>query len=148
MVYFKKTTKKQLGELLLERGIITREQIQETLDHQKNNGGLFGEILVELGYASEEDIAQALTAQYGFPYLPLLNYEIDSEIFSLLNKDICERLTLIPVDKIGNNLTLAMANPLNIKAIEEVEMVSGCSVQVFVSTTADVKEALNKYYSS
>lgn len=145
MVHFKKTTKKQLGELLLERGVISREQIQETLAHQKQHGGLFGEILVELNYASEEDIAQALTAQYGFPYLPLSNYTVDPQVLNTVPKNICEQYLLLPIDQIGKNLTLAMANPLNSNAIEEVEMASGCAVQVFVSTTADVKAAINQY---
>ena len=146
MVHFRKTTKKQLGELLLERGIISREQIQETLDHQKKKGGLFGEILVELNYASEEDIAQALTAQYGFPYLPLAQYEVEKDVLATVPQNLCEQYCLIPIDKIGKNLTLAMANPLNVHGIEEVELITGCAVQVFVSTTADVKNAIQKYY--
>jgi len=68
---------KQLGELLVERGLITVEQLEEALNKQRQKGGLIGEILVDMGLVKEEDIAQTLTAQYGFPYLPLSNYDID-----------------------------------------------------------------------
>lgn len=137
---------KQLGELLIERGIINEAQLEKALALQKGKGGLIGEILVGLGFAREEDIAQALTAQYGFPYLPLSNYEIDPEIVGIVPSRVARQYLLIPIDKIGNNLTLAMSNPLNVQAIEDIEMLSGCSVQTFVSTSTDIRKAIEKYY--
>jgi type IV pilus assembly protein PilB len=137
---------KQLGELLIERGVINDRQLERGLSAQKEKGGLIGEILVELGYAREEDIAQALTAQYGFPYLPLANYEIDADIVKIVPARVARQYMLIPIDKIGNNLTLAMSNPLNMQAIEDIEMLSSCSVQTFVSTATDIKKAIEKYY--
>ncbi|HRZ39757.1 MAG TPA: hypothetical protein P5246_02000 [Candidatus Omnitrophota bacterium] len=142
----KRTSNKQLGELLVERGVINQEQVAMAMAHQKDHGGLFGAILVELKFATEEDIAQALTCQYGFPYLPLSNYEIDQEVLDSVPQDVCQRFCLIPIDKIGKSLTLAMSDPLNIAAIEDVELLTGCAVQTFVSTAADIKEALQKYY--
>ena len=137
---------KTLGELLFDRGIINQAQMEQGLDIQRTKGGLIGEILVELGFVKEDDVAQALTAQYGFPYLPLGNYDIDPEIISIIPGRVARQYLLVPIDKIGNNLTLAMSNPLNIQAIEDVELLSGCSVQTFVSTTSDVKKAIEKYY--
>lgn len=131
---------------MIERGVIKGAQLQKALDTQKERGGLIGEILVELGFASEEDIAQALTAQYGFPYLPLANYEINPEVVSIIPGRVARQYMLLPIDKIGNNITLAMSNPLNIQAIEDVEMLSGCSVQTFVSTSSDIRRAIAKYY--
>jgi type IV pilus assembly protein PilB len=113
---------------------------------QKDKGGLIGEILVDLGFAKEEDIAQSLTAQYGFPYLPLSNYDINPEIINIVPGRVARQYLLVPIDKIGNNLTLAMSNPLNVQAIEDVELLSGCSVQTFVSTSSDIKKAIEKYY--
>lgn len=136
-----------IGDLLLVEGIISRQQLEEAVARQKNKGGLLGEILVELGHAREEDVIRALTFQYGFPYLPLASYEIESTVFSLVPIAVCERFCLIPIDKIGENLTIAMVNPLNVQAIEAVEGLSGCSVQVFVSTGTDVRSAIKKYYS-
>lgn len=137
---------KQLGELLIERGIINHHQLEKALALQKDKGGLIGELLVGLGFASEEDIAQALTAQYGFPYLPLNNYEINSEILEIIPGRVARQYLLIPVDKLGNNLTLAMSNPLNSQAIEDIELLSGSNVQIFVSTSSDIKMAIAKYY--
>lgn len=137
---------KQLGELLIERGIINQHQLDKGLAVQKERGGLIGEILVELGFTKEEDIAQALTAQYGFPYLPLGNYEINPEIANIIPARVAKQYMLVPIDKIGNNLTLAMSNPLNIQAIEDVELLSGCNVQTFVATSSDIKKAIEKYY--
>ena len=137
---------KQLGELLMERGILSQKQLENALEHQREKGGLIGELLVELGFVKEEDIAQALTAQYGFPYLPLSNYEINPEIISIIPVRVAKQYLLVPIDKIGNILTLAMSNPLNIQAIEDVELLSGCSVQTFVSTSSDIKKTIEKYF--
>ena len=142
----RKILNKQLGELLIERGIISDEQLAKALALQKEKGGLIGELLVELGFAKEEDIAQSLTAQYGFPYLPLSNYDINPEIINIVPGRVARQYLLVPIDKIGNNLTLAMSNPLNVQAIEDVELLSGCSVQTFVSTSSDIKKAIEKYY--
>lgn len=139
---------KQLGELLIEYGVISKEQLEKGLAVQKEKGGLIGEILVELGQAKEEDIAQCLTVQYGFPYLPLSNYEISAEVINLVPARIARQYQLIPIDKIGNNLTVAMSNPLNIQAVEDVQLLTNFRVQLFVSTSSDVKKAIEKYYKN
>ena len=146
MKHYRKISNKPLGELLVERGIISHEQLEAALQHQKKHGGLLGEIFVELKAATEKDIAQAITAQYGFPYLPLLNYEIEAEVIKAVPENLCRKHALIPIDKIGKSLTLAMANPLNLTAIEDVELISGCTVQMFVSKTSDIREAIDRYY--
>lgn len=137
---------KQLGELLVERGVIDPRQLEKALSIQKEKGGLIGEILVDLGFAKEEDIAQSLTAQYGFPFLPLANYEINADVISIIPARVAKQYVLIPIDKIGSNLTIAMSNPLNVQAIEDVELLSGCNIQTFVSTSSDIKKAIEKYY--
>lgn len=137
---------KQLGELLIEREIISQAQLDMALAVQKENGGLIGEILIGLKFAKEGDIAQALTAQYGFPYLPLGNYDINPDIINIIPARVARQYILMPIDKIGNNLTIAMSNPLNMQAIEDVELLSGCNVQTFVSTSSDIKRAIEKYY--
>lgn len=146
MAALKRLVSKQLGELLKERKIITDAQLHEALDLQKEKGGLIGEILVSLGYAKEEDIAQALTIQYGFPYLPLDNYEIEPEIINNIPKDVAQKYGVIPLDKIGTTLTVAMVNPLIPNVLEELEALTKCTVQPFVTTSSSFKKALKKYY--
>jgi type IV pilus assembly protein PilB len=147
--HFKKITNKQLGEVLLERGVITHEQLNLAIEYQKKHKGfLLGEVLVELKFATEKDIAQALTCQYGFPYLPLASYEIDPAVINSVPEHVCRQFCLIPIDKIGKSLTLAMSNPLNLQAAEDIELITGCTVQAFVSTTSDIKQSIDKYYKS
>ncbi len=146
MKHFRKTVNKQLGEILVERGVISRSNLDEALAYQRDHEVLFGEALVTLKLASEEDIVQALTCQYGFPYLPLSNYEIAPEVIATVPVNVCRKYSLIPIDKIGKSLTLAMANPLNIHALEDVELVTGCAVQTFVSTATDINNAIKRYY--
>ena len=148
MKNFRKTANKQLGEILLERGVISRVQLEAALKEQKELGLLFGEALVSLKYATEEDIVQALTCQYGFPFLPLSNYEISREVVAIVPVDVCKKYCLIPIDRIGRSLTLAMANPLNVQAFEDVERVTSCAVQAFVSTASEIKNGIKRYYES
>ena len=100
-------------------------------------------ILVEAEAPDAEFIQTVLD---GFPFLPLGNYDINTEILNLIPARVAKQYLLIPVDKIGNNLTIAMSNPLNVQAVEDVELLSGCSVQIFVSTSSDVKKAIERYY--
>lgn len=137
---------KQLGELLMERGIISQQQLDHALSTQKARGGLLGQVLVELGFATEEQIAQAITAQYGFPYLPLESLEIDPEVIELVPEHVARQYCLIPIDRIGKGITIAMANPLNVQATEDIETITKCTVQTFVSTATDINKAIDRYY--
>ena len=148
MRHFRKTVNKQLGEILVERGVISRAKLEEVLVFQKEKGVLFGEALVLMKLGTEEDVVQALTCQYGFPYLPLVNYEIAPEVIATVPLTLCKQHCLVPIDKIGRSLTLAMANPLNVQALEDVEKVTGCSVQAFVSTSTEINSAINRYYET
>ena len=144
---FKRIVQKQLGELLIERGVITKTHLETALKIQKTKGGLIGEILVGLGFTKEEEIAQALTVQYGFPFLPLQNYELNEATVKLIPENVARQYCLIAIDKIGDTLTVAMSNPLNSKAVEDMEFLTHCKVQVFVSTLSDINSAINKIYA-
>ena len=148
MRHFRKTVNKQLGEILVERGVLSRAKLEEVLVLQKEKGLLFGEAVVLMKLCTEEDVVQALTCQYGFPYLPLANYEIAPEVVATVPLNVCRQYCLVPIDKIGRSLTLAMANPLNVQALEDVEKVTECSVQAFVSTATEINSAINRYYET
>ena len=144
----KKIIQKQLGELLIDCRLITREQLDEALTQQREKGGLLGQILVAMRYTTEEAIAQSLTAQYGFPYLPLGGYEIDPEVAKIIPEHVAKQYGLIAVDRVGSILTVAMSNPLNTQAIEDVEMMTHYKVQVFVTTATDVANAIKGIYKA
>ncbi|UCD55407.1 MAG: hypothetical protein JSV93_01000 [Candidatus Omnitrophota bacterium] len=146
MLPLRRLVKKQLGELLIERGIITKAQLEKALQVQKEKGGLIGQILVVLGFTKEEEIAKALTVQYGFPFLPLESYELNKNVVRLIPENVCRQYCLIAIDKIGDTLTVSMSNPLNMKAAEDIELLSKCNVQIFVSTMTDINKALDKFY--
>ena len=148
MKHFRKTVNKQLGEILVERGVITRAKLEEVLAFQKEKGLLFGEALVQMKMGTEEDVVQALICQYGFSYLPLANYEIAPEVAATVPRGLCKQYCLVPIDKIGRSLTVAMANPLNVQALEDIEKVTGCLVQTFVSTATEINSAINRYYET
>ncbi len=137
---------KKIGQLLLEKGVIKQAQMDEALKIQQEKGGLLGQILAGLGYVTEEQIAQAITVQYGFPYLPLSNYEMDEAAVKIIPENVARQYCLIPIDKIGSTVTIAMADPLNTQAIEDIELLTGSSIQIFVATGSDIKQAIDKFY--
>ena len=128
--------------------LISQQQLDEALVVQKEQGGLLGQILVRLNHVTEEAIAQALTAQYGFPYLPLGGYEIDSEVAKIIPEHVSKQYGLIAVDRVGSILTVAMSNPLNTQAVEDVEMITHYKVQVFVTTASDVSTVIKNIYKA
>jgi len=148
MAQIKRIVFKQLGELLVERGVLTPAQLEKALKVQKEKAGLIGQILVGLGYVSEEEIAQALTVQYGFPYLPLESYDITPEVIKLIPENVARQYNLIAVDKIEDLVTIAMSNPLNVQAVEDIELITKCKIQVFVSTMTDITNAIKKSYGN
>ena len=144
----KKLIQKQLGELLIDNKLITPQNLEEALKVQKEKGGLLGQVLVSLGHTTEEAIAQALTAQYGFPFLPLGGYEIDKEVAKIIPENVAKQYGLVAVDRVGNVLTVAMSNPLNQPAVEDIEMITHFKIQVFVSTSTDVNDTIKRCYAS
>ncbi|MBU2102444.1 MAG: hypothetical protein ABH865_06440 [Candidatus Omnitrophota bacterium] len=141
-----KITERPLGQILVERGVITNAQVTEALEVQKKEGGLIGDIIVKLGFAKEEDIAQCLSLQFGFPYLPLENYEVSADVAKLISRTVADYYCLIPLDKIENTLTIAMANPLNVQAIEDLEDSTKCDIQLFISTPSDIRKSIDRFY--
>ena len=146
MRFRKKKIEKLLGEILVEKNIITQEQLKEVLDTQVKEGGLIGEIIVNKKFATEEEIAQCISFQYGFPFLPLENYDIPPDVVKLISKNVAQHYCLIPIDKIGNTLTVAMANPLNMEAAEDLEDITSLNIQIFVSTASDIRRAIERSY--
>ncbi|MFH1799002.1 MAG: hypothetical protein ABH844_06705 [Candidatus Omnitrophota bacterium] len=137
---------KKLGEILIQSGALSEDELSRAIDFQRREGGLLGEILVKLGYVTEHDIVRALTTQYGFPYLPLDNYDFKKDMEKVIPENVARQYRIIPLDIIGNILTVVMSNPLNDKAIEDIEMITKKKVQVFISTLTSIHMALDKLY--
>lgn len=149
MVYSRRDiiSKKQLvGQILIKRGLITKEQLKDALDVQKKEGGFLGELLVKLGFLTERDVVVALIVQCGFPYIAVNKYEIDLKVIDLVPQKFARQYHVVPLDKVGDVLSIVMANPLNIPIIEQIEDMSGCKVATFIATKTEIDEAIDRLY--
>lgn len=144
-IRLKKITKR-LGELLVEKHLVTEDQLQLALADQKKNGGLIGEILVGWGYTTEEAIVQALASQYHFPYLPSTLYKPSDEAIRLIPKETAVRYSIVALDHIGKILTVAMSNPMQIEVLDEIEQKNDCEVAVFLTTYTEIMRTIERHY--
>lgn len=139
-------SRKRLGEFLTDAGLITNEQLQKALALQKNTNKKLGEILVENGFITEDQIIEVLEYQLGIPHVKLDRYPIDNEAVKLITENLAKRHTLLPIRLDNDSLYVAMADPLNIFAIEDVAIYTGKQVQPVLSREEDIKRFVNKYY--
>jgi len=149
MVYQRRNiiSKKQLlGQILVKRGFITDEQLKEALALQKKEGGVLGEILVKIGYVTERDVVVALIVQCGFPYIAVNKYDIDKKVIDLMPEEVARKYHVIPLDKVGDVLSVVMGNPLDTAMISEIEGMTNCRIATFIATRTEIDEAINKWY--
>ncbi len=139
---------KKLGDLLVEAGLITREQLQEALEVQKKDNERLGTILVKLGYLTEEEITSFLSKQYGIPAVNLEHFEISEDVIKRIPSDIARKYMLIPITRTGSTLTVAMADPTNIYALDDIKFLTGLNVEPVVASELSIKKAIDKYYGS
>lgn len=136
----------KLGELLLYNGKITKEQLDKALEKQRQSHKKIGEILVEEGYVTDKDIIEVLEFQLGFPHVDLNTFVINPEVISLVPEHIARRYDLIPVDKKGDLLIVAMADPLNIYAIDDLKLYTKYDIQPVISTRESIIKNIDKFY--
>ncbi len=144
MARIHRMTKKRLGELLVDEGLITEQQVQEVLAEQKKKGELFGEILVSKSYVTESDIARTIARQFSIPFISARGYDIPQEVVDLFSFDMLEKYQFVPIDRFGDVLIVVIAGVMDSRVLGEIEKVSSCTVQVYAGTVSDVKETLKK----
>jgi len=135
-----------LGEILIQRKRITREQLESALATQKENGGFVGEILVNMGLLDERDIVVALVIQCGLPYIAVNKYKIDPQIVQLIPQEVAQKEKVIALDRIGEILSVVMVNPLTDDKKSYLEKLTNCRVATFISTKAEIEEAIARNY--
>lgn len=138
--------RKLLGEMLIDEGLITPEQLNKAIELQKNSGLRLGQVLIRMGLVSEEGMIATLGDQAGIPYVNLDNYIIDPKVLALIPENLARTFLIIPLFRIAHTLTIAMADPLNVKAIDEVRRRAGCEVDTAVSTEEQIRRAVDSYY--
>lgn len=139
--------RKRLGEILRDEGLISEEQLQAALEKQKTEKGLrIGEVLVAMGAVTAEDVAQAIWQQRQIPYVDLDNYALDPRVIELVPEKIARAYLALPIFKIGNALTVAMADPLNVIAVDDLRSKTGCEIETVISTEEKIVRCLENYY--
>ncbi len=136
----------RIGELLLKEKRITPAQLQEALNYQKANGGKLGFNLVKLGYVKDEEITTLLSKQYGVPSINLAQFDIDPGVIKLIPAETAQKYQIIPLSRSGATLTIAMTDPTNVFAMDDIKFMTGYNVEPVVASEAAVVDAIQRYY--
>src|ERR671938_885975 len=138
----------RIGELLLKEKRITPEQLQEALNYQRQHGGKLGLNLIRLGYVRDEEITALLSKQYGVPSIALAQFDIDPGILKLVPAETAQKYQVVPLSRSGATLTIAMTDPTNVFAMDDVKFMTGYNVEPVVASELAVTDAIAKYYGS
>jgi type IV pilus assembly protein PilB len=136
----------RLAELLLKEKRITPEQLQEVLNHQKTHGGKLGVNLVKLGFIKDEEITALLSKQYGVPSINLAKFEIDLNVLKLIPAETAQKYQIVPLSRSGATLTIAMTDPTNVFAMDDIKFMTGYNVEPVVASESAVNDAIVRYY--
>src|SRR5919109_2584472 len=136
----------RIGELLLKEKRISTEQLQEALNYQRQNGGKLGFNLVKLGYVRDDEITALLSKQYGVPSIALGQFEIDTSVIKLVPAETAQKYQIVPLSRSGATLTIAMTDPTNVFAMDDIKFMTGYNVEPVVASETAVIEAIKKYY--
>lgn len=137
---------KKLGDMLKDAGLIDDFQLQTALSHQRNWGGKLGAILIELAFVKEEDMSGVISRKLQIPYVNLFDPEISPEAFKLIKPEIAKKYHVVPVKKEGTSLVLAMQDPFDIEATDEVRFITGLTIKPALSLESEIRDAIRKYY--
>src|SRR5262245_16904570 len=138
----------KLGEMLIKAGLLTPQKLQEALEYQKTNGGKLGLNLVKLGLVKEEDITRVLSQQYGVPAVNLNKLEVEDSVVKLIPSEVAQKYLIMPITRTGATLTIAMVDPTNVFAMDDIKFMTGYNVEPVVASEVAIKEAIDRYYGS
>ncbi len=138
--------KKDFTKLLVEKGLITQEQLVNTRQLHIEKGGSFNDILVNLGYVDERDLMIFLSTYLSIPPIKVLNLKASPEVLKLIPKNVARKYMVLPVGKIGNTLTVALTDPLNVLVFEDLERITGCEINPVIASRSEIKQALDIHY--
>lgn len=137
----------KLGEILVRENLVTQQQLREALEYQRMSGGRLGSNLVKLGMVSDDVITAVLSRQYGVPSINLDLFHIEDEVIKLISQEVALKYTILPISKVGSALTLAMADPTNVFAMDDIKFMTGLNVEPVIASEASIQNAIGKYYS-
>jgi type IV pilus assembly protein PilB len=137
----------RLGELLVREKLISLQQLRQAQDEQRRSGQNLGYTLSKLGYISDDDITSFLSSQYRLPAIDLDNYEVDAEVIRMVSREVCEKHKILPVSRSGSSLIVAMADPTNLHAIDDIKFLTGYNVEPVVASETSIHQAIERYYN-
>jgi type IV pilus assembly protein PilB len=138
----------RLGEILIKEKLITPDQLKKALEHQKANGSRLGTSLMKLGIISDDEITGVLSRQYGVPSINLKFYEVDASVIKLIPQDTAIRYQIVPLSRVGSTLTIAMTDPTNVFAMDDIKFMTGFNVEPVVASETAIAEAISKFYGA
>ncbi len=138
----------KLGEILVRENLISPQQLREALEYQRESGGRLGSNLVKMGFLSDDIITAVLSRQYGVPSVNLDLFQIETEVINLIPQETAQKYAVLPLSKVGATLTLAMADPTNVFAMDDIKFMTGLNVEPVVASEASVQIAVSRYYST
>ena len=136
----------RLGEILLKESLITQDQLDKALEFQRSNGGKLGSCLTKMGFITDDDITGVLSRQYGVPSINLKYYEIDPNVIKLIPQDTALRYQVVPLSRVGSVLTIAMTDPTNVFAMDDIKFMTGFNVEPVVASESAIAEAIARFY--
>ena len=136
----------RLGEILLKESLITQDQLDKALEFQRSNGGKLGSCLTKMGFITDDDITGVLSRQYGVPSINLKYYEIDPNVIKLIPQDTALRYQVVPLSRVGSVLTIAMTDPTNVFAMDDIKFMTGFNVEPVVASESAIGEAITRFY--
>ncbi|MBI4443495.1 MAG: Flp pilus assembly complex ATPase component TadA, partial [Acidobacteria bacterium] len=137
----------RLGDLMVKENLINTAQLAQSLEYQKKNGGRLGSCLVKLGFVTDEDVTTFLSRQYGVPSINLAYFEVDGEVIKLVPEETARRYEVVPLSRVGSSLTIAMVDPTNVFAMDDIKFMTGFNVEPVVATESAIREAIDKFYA-
>lgn len=146
MPSLQRIVRKRLGEMLVNEGVLAPDRLKEGLELQEKTKQPLGEALIRLGYITETQIAEVLCKQYAKPFIRPAQYELNKELFELIPPQLLIRSVFLPLDRFDNLLVIAMGGSLSNELIRQLQELTGCDVDLFVSTPSDVKQILRRRY--
>jgi type IV pilus assembly protein PilB len=137
----------KLGEILVRENLLTPQQLREALEFQREHGGRLGFNLVKMGLVSDDMITAVLSRQYGVPSVNLELFDIDDSVIRLIPREVAEKYSVLPLSRVGATLTLAMVDPTNVFAMDDIKFMTGLNIEPVVVSEASVQDAIARYYS-
>jgi type IV pilus assembly protein PilB len=138
----------KIGDLLVKENLITQQQLKEALEHQRVHGGRLGHCLIKLGFVTDDEITAILSRQYGVPSINLSFFDVDQGVVKLIPVETAQKYQIMPLSRVGSTLTIAMIDPTNVFAMDDIKFMTGFNIEPVVASETAIRESIDKYYGT